>query len=290
MKKNRPELDKAEKKESYSDYYKMKPAEIPSDVLRDIHIGPYPEELALPFNQINDLLEPGYLTMETGYCHKADGSVFVAVITQMPKVTGTMLDWWFWWHPIHSLRYKIWYPEAHFGTALDVDMETYARRKGPYDKRYWNTTNYPVEDIGIGRETLSIKFVPPEEFGFDGSRFAEANVATAVCGVVGSVSKRVKQHTVMCHFVRNTERGVEMRSRFWIGQKILVSGFSERSIVTRIINTRTTRKLFIPQRVGQVMAMHCAQEYNNLARILPDLYETYGTIGSPQAPVDFSQS
>ena len=30
-----------------------------------------------------------------------DGSVFVAVLTEMPKVTGDMLDWWFWWHPIN---------------------------------------------------------------------------------------------------------------------------------------------------------------------------------------------
>jgi hypothetical protein len=25
----------------------------------------------------------------------------------MQGVTGEMLDWWFWWHALESLRYKI---------------------------------------------------------------------------------------------------------------------------------------------------------------------------------------
>ncbi len=31
----------------------------------------------------------------------------------------------------------------------------------------------------------------------------------------------------------------------------------------------------LPKNVGYAMAMHCTQEYNNLAEILPELYHTY---------------
>lgn len=274
-KQNKPELNDIERQEPYVEYYNRKPANVPPKVISDIQSSPCPGENSLLFEKINDLLNPGYLSLENGFCHMPDGSVFVAVLTEMPKVTGDMLDWWFWWHPINALRYKVWYPEAHYGTSLDIDIDEYSKRKGLYAKRYWNTTNYPVEDIGTGRETLSIKFIPPADFGFDETRFSEANVSTAICGIVGSVSKKLTQHTYMCHFVRKKGNGVEMRSRFWVGHTVLKSGFSEESIINRLINTKVAKKLLLPKKVGFALAMHCAQEYNNLAEILPELYEKY---------------
>lgn len=84
----------------------------------------------------------------------------------------------------------------------------------------------------------------------------------------------------MCHFVRKKNIGVEMRSRFWIGHTVLKSGISEKSIITRLINTKGAKKLLLPKKVGIALAMHCAQEYNNLAEILPELYETYENLNS----------
>ena len=69
-----------------------------------------------------------------------------------------------------SLRYKIWYPEKHYLITIDGNLETYRNQKGPYRQRYWNTTNFPVEDIGIGVDTLSINFISPSDVGFDVSR------------------------------------------------------------------------------------------------------------------------
>ena len=271
----KPHLNDAEKQEPYAQYYDRELSEVPQEVISDIRKSPYPIENALPFENINDLLNPGYLSLENGYCQMPDGSVFVAVLTEMPNVTGEMLDWWFWWHPINALRYKVWYPEAHFKNSVDVDIDEYTNRKGPYAKRYWNVTNYPIEDIGTGKETLSIKFIRPSDFGFDETRFDEADVATAICGIAGSVSKKITQHTYMCHFVRKKNNGVEMRSRFWVGHTVIKSGFSEVSIVNRLINTKIMKNLLLPRKVGYALAMHCAQEYNNLADILPELFANY---------------
>lgn len=84
----------------------------------------------------------------------------------------------------------------------------------------------------------------------------------------------------MCHFIRKKNKGVEMRSRFWIGHTVLIAGVPEKSIMNRLINTKMAKKLLLPKKVGFAMAMHCAQEYNNLAEILPDLYKDYGGINS----------
>jgi hypothetical protein len=275
---HRPNFTEREIQEPYVELYNRRQATIPSKVIDDILNSPYSEKDALLLENINDLMNPGYLPLETGYCNMSDGSVFVAVLTEMPRVTGDMLDWWFWWHPINSLRYKIWYPDTHFGTKLDVDLDEYKARKGPYNQRYLNTTNYPIEDIGIGTDTLSIRFVPPQNFGFDISRFETADVATAICGIVGSVSKKIRQHTYMCHFVRKKDMSVEVRSRFWIGHTVIKNSVSDKSIINRLLNTKFARKILLPKKVGFCMAMHCAQEYNNLAKILPELYETYAAI------------
>jgi hypothetical protein len=63
----------------------------------------------------------------------------------------------------------------------------------PHHLLHWHTTHYPVEDIGLGKEELAIRFVPPAEFGLDTSRFHQARVETVICGFVGSVTRNIRQ-------------------------------------------------------------------------------------------------
>jgi hypothetical protein len=132
-----------------------------------------------------------------------------------------------------------------------------------------------VEDIGFGKETLSIHFVPPSEFGFDVSQFGVANIVTAVCGLVGSMDRHLKQQAYMCHLVRRFDGGFEMRSRFWIGRDIRLDPFIGSSIIEKLINNGIARTLVLSSEMGLAMALHCAQEYNNLSEMLPELYTIY---------------
>jgi len=265
-------LTETEKQQPYAEFYNRPSATIPESVLSEIKNRSYQRDDALLIENINDLLLPGYLPMETGYCRMANGSFFVAVRTELRNTTSEMINWWFDWHPKESLRYRIWFPESHF----DITMKA-GQKQTPNALPYWYTTHYPVEDIGLGRETLSIHFLPPSEFGFDSTRFDEANVETVICGVVGSVSKNIKEQARMCHLVRRISDGLEMRSRFWIGDRVLLPHFIGSKLAEKIVNTRMIKNLALPSNTGFVMAMHCAQEYNNLAQILPELYQTYGT-------------
>lgn len=268
-------LTETEMLEPYSHLFYRSPAKIPNYVLDSISRSPYSEKDALLFENINDLLNPGYLPLENGYAYFSDGSLFVAVLTKMPSITGEMIDWWFWWNPQNPLRYKIMYPQAHFGTGLGIDIQTFLKKSGTYHKRLWNTTTYPVEDIGAGKNHFTMHFVPPEKFGFDTSQFKNANVATVICGITGSVKNKLKQHAFMCQFVRRINNGVEIRSRCWIGHTILVNGIKEQSILNQLVNKKIIKKRIISREIGQTYCMHCAQEYSNLAEILPELYSTY---------------
>ncbi len=210
------ELTEEEKAKPYAKYFYKKLATVPEETMHAIQRGPIDPSDALPFERINDLLNPGYHAVETGHCRMPDNTYYVAVLTKMPGVSVEMLHWWFWWHALENLRYKIWYPGSHAGISV-ADRARLENSSLSVRERFLNNPHYPVEDIGIGLDILSITFAPPEDFGFDTSRFAQAGVATVICSVVGSVTKKVR-HTRMCHFVRNTADGVEMRSRFWIGE------------------------------------------------------------------------
>ena len=267
----RKKLTEVEKQKPYADYYDKPSAVIPASVLEDIKSKSCQPEDILLFENINDLLLPGYLPIENGHCRLSDGSFFVAVRTELIDVTSEMVNWWFDWHPKEPLRYRIWYPESHFDISVELNQNT-----DPNHLPYWYATHYPVEDIGLGKEKLSIHFVPPAEFGFDIARFDEAKIGTVICGFVGSVTRNINQHTCMCHLVRRISLGLEIRSRFWIGNDIQLEGFFGSSIIEHIVNTKMIKKLILPAKTGEMMVLHCAQEYNNLALILPELYRMYG--------------
>ena len=267
---SRAGLTQSEEQLPYVKYYDRPSAKIPESVLKSINYETYSHEQALELEYINDLLLPGYLPMENGYCRMPDGSFFVAVRTEFPTATAEMFDWWFEWHAKESFRYRIWYPECHFDVKVNALQPPL-----PNQPAYWHTIHYPLENIGFGKERLSIHFVPPAEFGFDVSLFGEANIVTAICGLVGSLDKRLKQQAYMCHLVRRISGGFEMRSRFWIGRGIRLDPFIGSAIVEKLVNTRPARMLILPSRMGSAMALHCAQEYNNLSEILPELYAVY---------------
>jgi hypothetical protein len=67
----------------------------------------------------------------------------------------------------------------------------------------------------------------------------------------------------MCHAVRETPGGVELRTRFWIGYHVI-----ERQ--PRLLLPPGVR---IPEFVPKGLAIHGVHEYTNLAALLPKIYE-----------------
>ena len=62
-----------------------------------------------------------------------DGVSYVAVRTPMPGVTAEMVDWWFDWHPRDPLRYRVWHPAAHRSNR--VEQPATRRREGALGDR-----------------------------------------------------------------------------------------------------------------------------------------------------------
>jgi phloretin hydrolase len=233
-------------------YYMDMPIQ-PQQLFDKINQGLIDWKDALKIEDRNDLLNPGYLPSEVGYCIMPDGSGFVANITKMLYVTPEMFDWWFAWHGLHSLRFKIWDKENHF------DIET-TKREQLLDpnlsskQKLWGVTHTVTENLGFGPEKIHINFMSPGQLGFDINRFKEPYVSSVVGGNIDSA--------VMCHFIRKIEDGIELRSRLWVGYQII----NKKSV--KILQEEDQ----VPIEVAKHLALHIMKKYSNLAKLLPLIY------------------
>lgn len=75
-----------------------------------------------------------------------------------------------------------------------------------------------------------------------------------------SLSFDMVKHTEMAHIFKQTDDGLFMISRFWLG---------------KTMTNPMLRKLIITEDMAKGMAKHCCIEYRNLHEILPLLYEEY---------------
>jgi hypothetical protein len=239
------------------------------EVRAAIEAGPIDPARALPRCEVDRLLDPTPIDPEIGWCWLPDGVGYVAVRTPMPAVTGEMLDWWFDWHADDPIRYRIWHPRAHFDNSIE-------RPSGPpRAKKHWDTVHHPVEDVGTGTAHARITFRPPTAMGMSSDSLSDPAIAGIVCGYAGDDTRHA-QHTPMFHVVLNEPGGgVVMRSRFWLGATLRPYG-PLGPLGAPLMNNRRVRRALLPKRLPHALADHCAEEYANLAALLPELYDRFG--------------
>lgn len=256
-------VSEEDKKRSYFKYY-GEPM-VPGDPKKyqKVMSGPIDPAKALPFAQRNRLFEPGYLEEELGYCVMPDGTGYLANLTHMPGVTTEMFDWWFAWHGLNDLRYSIWNPEDHY-YARSMQKEKAKDPALSLKEKYWDTTHDVLEDTGLGPEGLYINFKRPGDLGFDQSKIGTPACSTIVCakGYGKGQPPFASPDTIMCHFVREVEDGIELRSRFWMGWTV-VNGKDVKAIPDG---------MRMPPMGPMSLLMHNIKEFTNLAALLPRVY------------------
>lgn len=252
-------LNEAEKTKTFAKYFDCPMVPPPQEIYDLLNKGPIDPSGALHIKDRNNLLAPGYLDCERGYCIMPDGTGFIAMLTEMPGVTMEMIEWWFVWHGLEDLRYAIWCHDDHLGIHVrPEDLERRLDKSLSLKERNWNTTDVVYEDIGTGPMLLDISFMSPEDFGFDMDQFKAPNTLGAISANL-SISETKTPMVAFTHFVREIEGGVECRSRFWLGWQII----NKEPI---IVNNE------IPLELIEGLANHCPKEYANLAAILPSVY------------------
>ena len=191
----------------------------------------------------------------------SDASYLVAVRTSMPEVKADMVRWWFSDFLQTTEHYNWWHPKDH----VWMDWEN----KEPGE--IIGTSHLVHEYIGGNLSKLRIQFVNSAEFfGYD----ANDEDTFVICARVGLLDEEMNI-AKMCHVVRNTLNGAEMRSRFWLGH---ISKRQDNKTVSSfnslIGNLAFTRLLTLDKKNAENLMVHAQEEMKYLAKLLPALYET----------------
>ena len=120
--------------------------------------------------EINRLLDVEGLRngVEIGWCNLPNGAGYIANTIFYPDVTADMIDWWFVWHPLEDLRYRIWYPPQHAGIMLSpIDRARILDPGIPNREKNWGVTHYVTENCDCGMDNVDISFRSPADMGFD---------------------------------------------------------------------------------------------------------------------------
>ncbi len=151
------------------------------------------------------ILDDGYSGFENGIDRQPNGVYRVRALTRMPDVKAKMVRWWFADYMQTTAHYKRWHPAAHIW--MDWENKTPGKIIG--------ASHLVHETLGDSPEVhkLRIQFVKPSEFLGPVEDRADRFI---ICARAGFLEEPINV-TTMCHIVRDTEWGAEMRSVFWLG-------------------------------------------------------------------------
>jgi hypothetical protein len=211
--------------------------------------------------QAKVLLDPKPLPLEMGIQRLESGQLHVAARTDMHRCTGEMLEWWFRFAP-DTQQYAWWHPLDH--------VSSHWRETNP--RTHVGSTHLVEEKLG-GDEVveLQIRFEDAAvTFGEEPVRTARErdDVSALVCAHVGFGEDPPRDETGrplggrLAHIGRDTEWGMVLRSRFWLGV-----GLPEP----------------VPDQVGLGLMQHAYTEFHYLSRFLPSLFiaENRDTVPPP---------
>ena len=250
-------MTEREKQRSYAKYLEW-PMKAPNLEQLEKTLEQIKPEECLSLANLNDMVINK--RRDYGWCIFEDGSSYVSSVTKMPGVTIEMVEWWFCWHGMESLRYAIWDPRDHYKIA-QIPSHTKKRldKSLPIRERIWGTSDYVYEDNGAPIPWVGqISFHDPAEFGID-KALLEGEGSTAICAntnIMGEVMPR----STFIHYAKPTEDGIELHSYFWPGW-FYASGKLVRNLSAAVSESRC---------IG--LANHCCNEYARLADILPHVY------------------
>lgn len=257
----RPALTPEERTLSYSKYYDLPITPIPEEKRAILKAGPIDPKLALHIENRNDLFKPGYLDCEIGWCVMEDGTGYLSNLTPMPSVTPEMFEWWFAWHSLEDMRYRIWDPEDHFYARQQMREKTLDASL-PMRERTWGTVHHVLEDIGAGPDELILNFRYPHELGYEEEKVGTDLCASMMCANGHGPKPGEGVAAIMTHMIREIEGGVELRSRFWIGW-----GLVDGKVVKLVPDG-----ICVPAEAPMGLFAHNLKEFTHLAAILPSLY------------------
>jgi phloretin hydrolase len=275
---NRPELSAEEKAMPLSQYYDLPLYGPGPRELQIIDANPIDRSLAIPVENLTDLLQPeGYGKAEYGWCIMDDGSAYEALYAVYPTCTPKMLGWWFNWvnvpaknqpEGMGNLKYKIWCPPDHWDHSF------------ANGKDWWGGV-WSVESIDFGKgeekvyeRTAFLRHpLDPKEFGLTARREQELketgcwiDLSTVTFHDPETREQRPGSYLWLTLLRNCPQGGLEKLTRLWIGYGVKDG---------EIVFDETTPAELLSNDYMRTFNIHMTVEHQHLAKLLPELYAKY---------------
>jgi len=132
----------------YAKYFRSE-MRVPLSAVRKIQQGPMALEdtLTPSIEDINRLLEPDFVSEESGYALLPGPMAYVQSRKFFPGCTAQMFKWWFIWHPAESERYTLWFPYAHVSNPC-VHHQRLCDESLSFEERLYGNTFCASEYVG----------------------------------------------------------------------------------------------------------------------------------------------
>lgn len=202
------------------------------------------------------LLDPEPLALEMGVQRLRSGQLHVAARTDMPGCKGRMFEWWFHFRP-DTQQYAWWHPLDHVSSGwLGADSSTHV-----------DSTHVVEEKLGAEEiHAIQIHFIDETETFGDAAAGARqrGDVSAVVCATLGFGEEPARDGrgrpvgARFAHIGRDTDAGMVLRSRFWLGAGL---GLTPEETAEAV-----------PEPLGLGLMRHAHTEFKYLARFLPSLY------------------
>ena len=247
----------------YASFWNPEMAPLRQNAREALMQGGVAEDYIPPLEHANEMFFSGRPTLENGFTFAADGSMRIAIETDMPGVEPYMWDWWFGWHSDSAERYKLWHPQAHMHASWAQDPPKAARNR----ERYVGYTSFVDEYVGADFLRLAISFATPRSLGLTHPSLDDPKRATAICAN-STIKGMPITAGVLIHLIQKTPTGSRMRSRFWIGG----NNIKPRGLIGYPAAMLAKVGLKPTDTDARALLVHCAQEMAHLATFLPALY------------------
>lgn len=258
----------------YAGYFSLD-MEIPTSAARALQHGPMKAEEALTPSEadLNRLISEDYHTPDQGYAVLEGLTTYVQSRVVMPGVTTEVFRWWFTWHPLEHERYTLWFPHAHIANSV-ADPSRLADTSLTYEERLYGNPNRVRELVGSNELDINIRFMAPEELGFDPKRLAAAGFTASASGLVGHGDHPDAVMSMMVHLARDTNAGLELISRYWIGGHPALRRFPGSEHTLDGLKAAGFNEAIVLGAAYE-LALHDTLEFNHLAKILPLLHARF---------------
>jgi transposase-like protein len=171
------------------------------------------------FENVNELLGPGYSALETGFTRLPNGQMYIAVLTRMPECNIRWLDWWF------KNYDQMNYIKRSANTA---SIDRFHQTKGGMAQNYiYEHNDRYVKDMKSSG--LTFKLVEPATY-LDASKLKTSKMLIECVDVYQSDQT---PHGHIIKLARNTNYGCEAKTHFWLNDctEEYASSFLEHNII-----------------------------------------------------------